>query len=227
MLAYLRRHHIGLLALFIALGGTSYAASQLPRNSVGSRQIKANAVTEGKLATDVQSKLNRTVQSSPGATGATGATGAQGLAGPAGPQGAKGETGAQGVPGPTAGAVGGFDTTVTPTQVNTAGIGSATSITLAQPSKVLVIVMGTFRTTCGSGGDCKRTFSAAIDGTAVPGIAEDVGGDASTSTTRDVNTAGILSTVPAGTHSVQIRSLSTGPVTGTFQDAKIVAVALG
>ncbi len=49
MLSYLRRHHVGLIALFIALGGTSYAATQLPANSVGTSQIRANAVTTSKL----------------------------------------------------------------------------------------------------------------------------------------------------------------------------------
>jgi hypothetical protein len=59
MLAYLRRHHIGLLALFIALGGTSYAAAKLPRNSVGTTQLKSGAVTEAKLAQAIRDQLNR------------------------------------------------------------------------------------------------------------------------------------------------------------------------
>ena len=37
------------LALFIALGGVSYAAVKLPRNSVGSAQLKRNAVTGIKI----------------------------------------------------------------------------------------------------------------------------------------------------------------------------------
>jgi hypothetical protein len=41
--SYLRRHHIGLLALGIALTGTAYAAT-LPKNSVGTRQLKNGAV---------------------------------------------------------------------------------------------------------------------------------------------------------------------------------------
>ena len=41
---YLRRHHIGLLALFIALGGTSYAAVSLSANSVGARELKNQAI---------------------------------------------------------------------------------------------------------------------------------------------------------------------------------------
>jgi hypothetical protein len=49
MLNYLKRHHIGILALFMALGGTSYAATQLSSNSVGTTQIRDGAVTAGKI----------------------------------------------------------------------------------------------------------------------------------------------------------------------------------
>ena len=37
------------IAVFITLGGTSYAVSQLPRNSVGSKQIRTNAVGSSEL----------------------------------------------------------------------------------------------------------------------------------------------------------------------------------
>jgi hypothetical protein len=40
---------VAVTALFIALGGTSYAALSLPRNSVGSRQIRRNAVSSTKV----------------------------------------------------------------------------------------------------------------------------------------------------------------------------------
>lgn len=46
---YIRRHHIALLALFVALGGTSYAAVSLPKGSVGSAQIKKGAVAASKV----------------------------------------------------------------------------------------------------------------------------------------------------------------------------------
>jgi hypothetical protein len=45
---HLRRHAVAYLALFIALGGTTYAAS-LPRNSVGTAQLKDRSVTAPKL----------------------------------------------------------------------------------------------------------------------------------------------------------------------------------
>lgn len=40
---------VSTLALFIALGGVSYAAATLPRNSVGTAQLKNNAVTSAKV----------------------------------------------------------------------------------------------------------------------------------------------------------------------------------
>jgi hypothetical protein len=40
---------IASVALFVALGGTGYAAFSLPKNSVGSKQLKSNAVTTSKL----------------------------------------------------------------------------------------------------------------------------------------------------------------------------------
>lgn len=49
LFAHARRNVIGYLALFVALGGTSYAATQLPKNSVGTKQIKKGAVTGKKV----------------------------------------------------------------------------------------------------------------------------------------------------------------------------------
>jgi hypothetical protein len=76
-------HLIALVALFAALGGGAYAAIKLPRNSVGSAQIRKGAVTPAKLSKAAKAKL----------------------AGPAGPAGAKGDAGATGAAG-AAGATG-------------------------------------------------------------------------------------------------------------------------
>lgn len=40
---------IATLALFLALGGVGYAAVKLPKNSVGTRQLKSEAVTAAKV----------------------------------------------------------------------------------------------------------------------------------------------------------------------------------
>jgi hypothetical protein len=72
---------VALVALFVALGGTSYAAVALPRNSVGSVQIKNRAVTQTKIA----KKTLVALRGRRGLTGPKGPAGIQGIPGPAGP----------------------------------------------------------------------------------------------------------------------------------------------
>ncbi len=79
MLLRLRRHAsyanvASTLALFIAMGGASYAALRLPAGSVGTAQIRTHAVTLKKIATGAQRAL-------------------RGHAGPLGPQGTPGTPG--------------------------------------------------------------------------------------------------------------------------------------
>jgi hypothetical protein len=55
VLAYLRRHHVGLLALFVALGGTSYAASRIDGarikdRTVAGKKLKRGAISRRELA---------------------------------------------------------------------------------------------------------------------------------------------------------------------------------
>jgi hypothetical protein len=79
---FLRGNAIALLALFIALGGTTFAAATtLAPNSVGTTQLKNGAVTKKKIGkkTLVALKGNR------GPRGPTGAKGDKGSPGPAGP----------------------------------------------------------------------------------------------------------------------------------------------
>lgn len=44
-LKYTRQNAVAFLALFVALSGTAFAAASLPKNSVGTKQIKKSAVT--------------------------------------------------------------------------------------------------------------------------------------------------------------------------------------
>jgi hypothetical protein len=50
LLNHLKANVVAYLALFVALGGTSYAAINLPAGSVGTRQLRSGAVTNKKLA---------------------------------------------------------------------------------------------------------------------------------------------------------------------------------
>jgi hypothetical protein len=107
--SYIARHHVALLALFVALGGTSVAAGNvlLARNSVGTRQVVDGSLQTNDLSSKARSALKgntgpRGATGAPGATGSTGAAGAPGLTGstgPAGAPGAQGATGPQGPPG--------------------------------------------------------------------------------------------------------------------------------
>jgi hypothetical protein len=67
---------IAVVALFVALGGTSFAAiNALPKNSVGTKQLKNNAVTGTKIAdgTVTASKIDPSGLTVPTATHATSA----------------------------------------------------------------------------------------------------------------------------------------------------------
>ncbi len=76
---------ISVLALFVALGGTGYAITKLPKNSVGTKQIKNNAVVSSKVKDkSLLSKDFKPGQIPAGKQGATGATGATGDTGAAG-----------------------------------------------------------------------------------------------------------------------------------------------
>jgi hypothetical protein len=76
---------VAFAALMVALGGTSYAIAQLPANSVGTKQLKRNAVTTVKVKD--RSLLAKDFKSGQLPRGARG---------PAGPQGAPGAPGAPG-----------------------------------------------------------------------------------------------------------------------------------
>src|SRR4051812_46272947 len=94
------------VAVFIALGGASYAAIVLPANSVGTRQIKNGQVKNADLAADAVTSAkirDGSLVSEDFARGEipTGAAGAKGETGPPGPKGADGTNGAPGAPGAT------------------------------------------------------------------------------------------------------------------------------
>jgi hypothetical protein len=46
---YLKQNVLGAIAIFIALGGTGYAAIAIPRNSVGSLQLRNHSIAPAKF----------------------------------------------------------------------------------------------------------------------------------------------------------------------------------
>lgn len=101
---------LSIIAVVLSLTGVGYAATQLPRDSVGSAQIKVGAVGSAEVAdgslrpADFSDAAKDALEGKRGAKGAKGDTGAQGPAGPTGPAGPAGAGGSGG---------GGGDLTVT------------------------------------------------------------------------------------------------------------------
>lgn len=99
-MTYPKRHHLTLLALFFALGGTSFAATNalLPGNSVGTRQV----INGSLQPSDLSARARTVLKGKRGLTGPPGPAGASGLQGAQGPTGATGAEGLQGAPGQSA-----------------------------------------------------------------------------------------------------------------------------
>jgi hypothetical protein len=96
---------MSIIALVMSVAGTSYAAVRLPRNSVGSRQIKNNAVTSAKVRDGSLLRQDFALSELSALRGPQGEPGAKGDAGPQGErggQGERGERGPQGLPGSNA-----------------------------------------------------------------------------------------------------------------------------
>jgi hypothetical protein len=83
---------VSLLALFVALGGSAYAAGKITGKDIKDHTITAADIKVGSLV----AKDFKAGQLPRGPRGTTGAIGATGTAGATGPAGAKGDTGADG-----------------------------------------------------------------------------------------------------------------------------------
>ena len=152
---FLRNNSIALSALFVALGGTSYAAIALPKNSVGTAQLKKNAVTTAKVKNGSLVKADFKAGQLP--------AGAQGIQGPKGDKGDPGAPGTNGVNG-----VNGKDGVD-----GTDGANAATNVVYRVASQALAAQTGSATATCqegerliGGGGGFVQAFNETIDASA-------------------------------------------------------------
>lgn len=199
---------VALIALFVALGGTSFAAVQLAKNSVRSKHIKngqvkrvdlgANAVNAAKVA-------NGTLLATDFAAGQL-------------PKGDKGD------PGPTAG----FGSDNADANPSATPDDTLISQTLSLPAAGRLLVLGRFSrsTICTVGTEDVR-YGLYVDNIAIPGsAAQSVSGGP----IEYISVAGVTSPLPAGAHTLAIKAdcLNSNPGGGTaFTDEAITAVLLG
>jgi hypothetical protein len=165
--SHLRGNLVAYVALFAALGGTSYAAVGLKPGSVTSAALAPGAVTHSKLARNSVSSLNvdqgslTAVDFKPG-TLAKGA-----VRGPKGAQGAAGAPGPQGLPGgATVGVRARFGGSVTaPKGANTSV--ALTNNTWTQAANELDLITGAMTVQIPSSctGSFGNTLTVSVDGT--------------------------------------------------------------
>jgi hypothetical protein len=167
MLAQLRSHRpspamvLALVALFVALGGSSYAALVLTANSVSSKHIKngqvkrvdlgkgsvnsSKVINGGLLAEDfAAAQLPAGERGPAGPAGPAGERGDRGETGPAGPKGEKGDRGEAGAPGPS-----GCDGLLCPGTDLTAGQHVTPTI-----DAIPIASLTAYRTSCEKPGTC-------------------------------------------------------------------------
>jgi hypothetical protein len=182
------------LALFVALGGSAYAITKLPAKSVGTKQLKAKAVTLTKIDPAAQSALK----------GQVGAKGDKGNAGASGQDGQDGQTGSTG---PTQGFVTAINAgSLTPTPeggfhfLNTGG----STFTTNTSGNIFVFTRGLLTVNCSSGTVVK--VGLFVDNTAVTASGQDI--TAATATQIDI--WGLTGNLSAGAHVIDVQAECTG-----------------
>lgn len=224
MVAHVKRNAVAYVALFVALGGTSYAAVRLPAGSVGTKELGKGAVTRSKLhrgavtSLSVRDHVLKAVDFAPG----------QLTAGPKGDPGPKGDAGAKGDPGPTLG-IAGVDTGCCPSEAPTAAATLASTKTVTLTTRARLFVIGSTEAGIQSCPVlCTTGWGLRVDGDPVAGSARTLQGGPGTS--RDVLAPfGVSAVLEPGTHTIALVKdpTSGGPGTTSFNHQHIAAVALG
>ncbi|MEA2421652.1 MAG: hypothetical protein QOF55_751 [Thermoleophilaceae bacterium] len=227
---------VALIALFVALGGTGYAALKLPKNSVGSKQIKKNAVTSSKVANG--SLLARDFKAGQLPAGPQGIKGDQGVKGDQGIQGVKGDQGTQGVKGDQGnkGDQGPPGATLAATSLGITNPGAAggrfviatTSLTTVVPGALLINAKDTGAgITCKAAGSCTATWGVYVDGQPVPKGADSLGAAANGSDSRAIVIYALMPNVTVGTHTIELAQVaSTNVLASSFRDEQVEAIAV-
>ena len=213
MLTRLRSHLtyanvMATIAVFIALGGGAYAVTALPKDSVGTKQLRKSAVTSSKVKDN--SLLVRDFRAGQVPIGPRGPRGEQGPAGEKGAQGDAGAAGApgeNGLPGPTAAFINYCCTVPT-------GATTVHTMNVNMPTAGRLWIQATLDTklTCTTAVRCGSFYVLQVDGTSVPNADTTVtseGQDAAVAGSGikhdSFSVIGLTDTLPSGAHTVTLK----------------------
>jgi hypothetical protein len=213
------------IAVFVALGGGAYAATALPRNSVGPAQIKRNAVSSSKVK-------NHSLLAGDFKAGQLPA-GPRGLPGVQGVQGVQGQQGERGPVGPTAvfayDSGGLYDPPAnegTPLSTTTVNLPVAGRLVVTATQKTTLTAMGG-----GGGGPTEDSYGIYVDGQPVPGSRATIGAvPADSPHTETVTSVGVTGVLAAGQHQVRYSFTNSGNLVSSgssHDDRNLVAVLIG
>jgi hypothetical protein len=181
---------ISVIALFVALGGTGYAAVRLQANSVGAKQIRTKAVRASELAPNAVTSRkvrNRSLRAVDFASGQL----------PAGPRGPEGPPGRDAASPQVRSAFAAKDNDAL---VGTDG--AAVTATIQAPTSGFLLVSASSDVWNTNAGDL-LTCKLEVDDQGVPGTERQIQLTMTTNTEEDCATEGALA-VAAGTHKVDL-----------------------
>ena len=226
---FLHRHRpspamvVALIALLVALGGTSIAAvtAALPKNSVGTAQLKGNAVTSEKIKNGQvkPADLSASAKTS-GPQGPQGVQGVQGIQGPQGP------TGPAGVASPGYVAQVASDTSTSTTSTGSASFvdltGAEETITVPTGETARLYVWFTAESACTGGTWCSVRIT--VDGTEIePAAGTNYAFDSVGADLWDGHAlVRVSGTLTAGSHVVKVQGAVVGGGTLSLDDWALV-----
>jgi hypothetical protein len=228
MLTHLKANAIAYAALFVALGGTSYAAVKLPAGSVGTKELRRDAVTKTRIHRDAVTSLRvldhtlKAVDFAPGQLKA-------GPKGDQGPTGAKGDTGARGDVGPTLG-VAGLDAGCCPSLDPSPDDPTSTkTVTLTTRARLFVLGSNRVRIQGCTSATCTKSWGLTVDGVPVAGSERRAEAQIGAEGFATLTPFGVTDVLEPGTHTI---GLTQKPGTGnlmaaTFAGSHLAAIALG
>ena len=208
---------VATLALFVALGGSSYATIQFTGRNVKDRSLTAKDIKKNSLTTSEVKNRSLLAQDFKAGQLPSGAQGAPG------PQGAKGD---RGDPGPTSA----NSTTDTLSGASFSHVAATTTVNMPTAGKLFGYGREFVEFTCTADGHCGGDAALFLDGNYVHGSFTQAVGDNSQFVGTSLATSAIAPSVSAGPHVLELRTALGGSNTASFIEfgnPQVGGVALG